>query len=71
MTLQDIEREALGLTEKERAELVLSLMKTLAAPEVDIPDEEVFRRDAELENGVTESMLHEDFLRRIREERGR
>ncbi len=51
MTLQDIEQEALGLTERERAKLVVSLMNTLSAPEVDIPDVEVFRRDAELESG--------------------
>jgi hypothetical protein len=36
--LQDIEQEALGLRENERAELVLWLMRTLAAPEADISD---------------------------------
>jgi len=71
MKLQEIEQEALGLTERERAELVLSLMSTLTAPEANISDEEVFRRDAELENGSVEPMLHEEFVRRVREERGR
>jgi len=71
MKLQDIEQEALGLSERERADLVLSLMRTLAAPGADITDEEVFRRDAELEDGSVEPMLHEEFVRRVREERGR
>jgi hypothetical protein len=71
MKLQDIEQEALGLSESERAELVLSLMRTLAAPGADVTDEEVLRRDAELEAGSVEPMLHEQFVRRVREERSR
>ena len=71
MKLQDIEQEALGLREVERAELVLSLMRTLAAPEADVTDEEVFRRDEELETGSMEPMLHDEFVRRVREQRGR
>jgi len=69
--LQEIEHEALALSESERAELVLSLMRTLAAPGADVTDEEVLRRDAELEAGSVEPMLHEEFVRRVREERSR
>ena len=71
MKLQEIEQEALGLSESERAELVLSLMRTLTAPGADVTDEEVLRRDAQLEAGTVEPMLHEEFVRRVREERGR
>jgi hypothetical protein len=71
MKLQEIEQEALGLNESERAELVLSLMRTLAAPGAEITDEEVFRRDAELGAGSVEPMLHDEFVRRVQEERGR
>ncbi|HYG36881.1 MAG TPA: addiction module antitoxin RelB [Clostridia bacterium] len=71
MKLRDIEQEALRLSERERAELVLSLMRTLASPGSDITDEEVVRRDAELEAGDVEPMLHEEFVRRVRKERGR
>ena len=71
MKLREIEQEALGLTERERAELVLSLMSTLTGPEANISDEEVARRDAELETGSVEAILHEEFVRRVREERGR
>ena len=69
MKLQDIEQEALGFSESERAELVLSLMRTLAVPGADVTDEEVLHRDAELEAGSVEPMLHEEFVRRVREER--
>ena len=71
MKLQDIKQEALGLSETERAELILSLMRTLATPGADITDEEVFRRDADLETGSVEPMLHDEFVRRIQEKRGR
>ena len=71
MKLQEIEREAMGLSESERAELVLALLNTLPAPGADIADEEVFRRDAELESGSVEPMMHEEFIRRVRDERGR
>jgi hypothetical protein len=71
MKLQDIEQEALGLSEKDRADLVLSLMNTLAAPGADVTDEEVLRRDAELEEGSVEPLSHEEFVRRVHEERGR
>jgi hypothetical protein len=71
MTLQDIEQEALGLSESDRAELVLSLMRTLVAPGADVTNEEALRRDAEMEAGSVEPMLHEEFVRRVREERSR
>jgi len=70
MKLEDIEQEALGLNESERAQLVLSLMRTLAPPGTDVADEEVSRRDAELESGSVEPMLHEEFVRRVRQARG-
>jgi hypothetical protein len=65
MKLQKIEQEAMGLSESERAEAVLSLMRTLAAPGADVTDEEVLRRDVELEAGSVEPMLHEAFVRRV------
>jgi hypothetical protein len=71
MKLQEIEQEALGLSERERADLVLSLMDTLADPEAGVSDEEVLRREAELEDGNVGPLLHDEFVRRVREERGR
>jgi putative addiction module component (TIGR02574 family) len=71
MKLQEIEREALALSESERAALVLSLMDTLSAPGTEITDEEVLRRDAELESGAVAAMTHEEFVQRVQESRQR
>ena len=71
MKLQEIEQEALSLSEPERAALVLSLMDTLSASGTDITDEEVLRRDAELESGAVAPMTHEEFVQRVRESRHR
>ena len=71
MTLQDIEQEALGLSERDRAELALVLMRTLSPREAEVTDEEVFRRDEELETGAVEPMPHDEFVRRVQRERGR
>jgi hypothetical protein len=71
MKLQDIEQEALGLSDGDRAELVLSLMRRLAGPGADMTDEEVFQRDEDMEAGRVEPMLHEEFVRRVQEVRGR
>jgi hypothetical protein len=71
MTLQDIEREAHGLNAPERATLVVSLIETLGAPDSMVTDDEVDRREAEMESGAIEPMLHEEFVRRVQEERGR
>jgi len=45
-------------------------MRTLSAPAADIADEEVCRRDEELESGKVEPMMHEEFVRRVQDERG-
>ncbi|MBI4326462.1 MAG: hypothetical protein HY674_14530 [Chloroflexi bacterium] len=71
MKLQDVEREALGLSEQERATLVLSLMDTLTAPGTGVSDEEVDRRDTEMDRGTVQPLLHEEFVRRVQDERGR
>ncbi len=70
MKLQEIEHEALGLSEKERAWLIASLIDTLGPPGTEVADDEVRQRDADLEEGVVQPMLHEEFVRRVQEERG-
>ena len=69
MKLQDIEREALVLSESDRAALVLSLMETLATPDIDVDDEGVLQRDAEMESGAVPEVSHEEFVRGIERER--
>ncbi len=71
MKLQDIEREALRLSDRDRGELILSLLRTLPAPDPEVTDEEVVRRNAEQESGRVEPMLHEEFVRCVQEERVR
>jgi hypothetical protein len=51
MSFSEVQKEALALSEKERASLAATLLDTLPAPGTDISDEEVLLRDADLESG--------------------
>lgn len=70
MSLVEIEKQAFALNETERVRLIASLVETLSV-DVDVSDEEVLRRDADLENGRAEEISHEEFVRRVEQERGR
>jgi hypothetical protein len=70
MSLAEVEKQALALSENERARLAASLLQTLS-PEVGISDEEVLQRDADLESGRAEEISHEEFVRRVEQERHR
>lgn len=71
MKLQDIEREARSLNDRDRASLVVSLIDTLVDDGADVTDEQVDRREAELDGGVVPPLMHEEFVRRVQEERGK
>jgi hypothetical protein len=71
MSLAEIEKQALALSEKERARLVTSLLEMLPPPGAEISDEEVLQRDADLENGHAKEISHEEFVRRVEQERRR
>jgi hypothetical protein len=71
MTLSEIEREAADLPERDRARLICKLLDTLPVSESEISDEEVAERERELESGAVEAISHEEFVRRVRKERGR
>ena len=71
MKLAEIEQEALALSEQERASLAAKLLKTLPPPRTDVSDEEVERREQELESGQVAEISHEEFVRRVQQERGR
>ncbi|MBE7504028.1 MAG: hypothetical protein HS113_27830 [Verrucomicrobiales bacterium] len=71
MKLQDIERQAHELNAQDRATLVLSLIETFGVPDAGVPDHEVDQRDTALDSGSVEPILHEEFVRRVQEERGR
>ena len=71
MSIAEVEKEALALTEIERARLAVSLIETLPPLEAEVSDEEVLQRDADLEGGRADEISHEEFIRRVERERGR
>ena len=71
MKLAEIEQEALALSEQERASLAVKLLDTLPPPGTDVSDEEIERRERELESGQVEPISHEEFVRRVQAGRGR
>ena len=71
MKLAEIEQEALALPDRERASLAAKLIGTLPFPEAEVSDEEVERREQDLESGHVTSISHEEFVRRIERERRR
>ncbi len=70
MKLEEIEEEALALPERERASLAAKLLDTLPPPGTGVSDDEVERRERELESGQVIAVSHEDFVRRVQQERG-
>lgn len=44
MEFAELERQALALSERDRASLAVSLLETLPAPGMDVSDEEIERR---------------------------
>jgi hypothetical protein len=71
MKLAEIEQEALALSEQDRASLAAKLLDTLPPPGTDVSDEEVEQRERELESGQVAAISHEEFVRRVEQERGR
>lgn len=69
MSLKEIEREALRLSEVDRASLVAKLLDTLPDAGVDVSDDEVLRRERELDSGAVEPISHEEFVRRVQAQR--
>ena len=71
MEFAEIQREALTLSDHDRASLAAILLDTLPPPGMDISDEEVERREEDLESGRVTAISHEEFVRGVRQERGR
>jgi len=68
--LAEIEQKALALPERDRARLAARLLETLPPPGMDVPDEEIDKRERELESGQVEAISHEEFTRRVQKNRG-
>ena len=71
MSLAEVEKQALALSQNERARLAASLLETLPPPGTDVSDEEVREREAEMESGRVQPITHEEFVRRVEQERRR
>ena len=71
MKLKEIEKEAVTLSEAERADLVCKLLDTLPPPDTDVSDEEVLERERKMDCGAVEPLSHEEFVRRVRKQRGK
>lgn len=69
MSFSEVQQEALALSEKERASLAAALLDTLPAPSTEVSDEEALQRDADLESGRVAEVSHDEFVRRVRDER--
>ena len=61
MKLVEIEQEALALPEREHASLAAKLFDT-PPPGTDVSDQEVERREQELESGQVAAISHEEFV---------
>jgi hypothetical protein len=71
MKLMEIEQEALALPDRDRASLAAKLLDTLPPPGTDVSDEEVEQREREMESGHVTAISHQEFVRRVQEQRGR
>jgi len=69
--LAEIEQEALALPERQRASLAAKFLDTLPPPGTEISDDEVGWRETELDSGQVAAIAHEEFVRRVQNERGR
>ena len=67
----EIEQEALALSDRDRATLAAKLLETLPPPGTEVSDEEVEQREREMESGQVTAISHQEFLRRVQEQRGR
>jgi len=71
MKLGEIEQEALALPDRDRASLAAKLLDTLPSPASYVSDEEVEQREREMDSGRVMAISHQEFVRRVQEQRGR
>ena len=71
MKLEEIEQEALALPDRDRSSLAAKLLDTLPPPGKDLSDEEVEKREREMDLGQVTAVSHQEFVRCVQEQRGR
>ncbi|MDA3924111.1 MAG: hypothetical protein PF904_05375 [Kiritimatiellae bacterium] len=63
--LQTIEKEAAVLSPGERASLIATLLNSFKKTGYTVSDEEVIRRDAEMEAGIDPGLSHSEFVKNM------
>ena len=71
MTLSQIQQEAVALPERQRVDLVRTLLDTLPPGNIEISDEEIVERERQMDSGEVEPLSHEEFVRRVQAGRGK
>lgn len=67
--LAEIQRQADELSREDKAGLLAYLLHTLEGAPQGPDDDEVLRRDVDLESGSVEAISHEEFVLRMRPNR--
>jgi hypothetical protein len=70
MKLAEIEQEARALPDRNRARLAAILLDTLPPPGTDVSEEEVEEREREMDSGQVPAISHQEFVRRVQQQRG-
>jgi putative addiction module component (TIGR02574 family) len=64
-TLVDVQRQADTLSSEERVGLIAYLVHSLPGAPLGPDDDELHRREAELDSGKVQPLTHEEFLREV------
>ena len=71
MSLAEVERIALELSEKDRALLAATLLETVAPDSLIHRPDEFERRELEMNDGTVAEISYDELLKRVKSERGR
>jgi hypothetical protein len=63
---QSIQNEAVGLSREDRSALATVLLSTLGRPQYDVSDDEVRRRDEEMDSGKDKGLSHSELAASVR-----
>ena len=63
--LRALQKQADGLSQEDREGLLAYLIHGLPGAPSGPDDDEVFRRDAEMDSGAVKPMTHDEFLRSV------
>jgi hypothetical protein len=69
MSLSEVERIALKLSETERGLLAAALLETVAPDSLEHRADEFERREREMEDGTASEISYEELLKRVKAER--